>query len=175
MDYGGTPEFTEAQIPDHSADWSRVGVDNGHFWRFPPSARDSIRLTTKEIEEHLPDPAQILRRWQETSLIERIPIYDERLVLIGKWTPVKTTNQPSPSSPTCDTTNSLNPFPLSIQVFGPFPTKDTWVSYRGNCCPRCLQELSGGLGDRRRHYRQRLRLLMNIEENVFWAKEDVIR
>lgn len=45
--------LSEDQIDSHLVDWARIGVDDGHLWRFPPAKSCYLRLSAEEIERYL--------------------------------------------------------------------------------------------------------------------------
>lgn len=48
-------------------DWSRIGVDSGHIWRFPTTDHCHLRLTEEEIQKHLPNIFTLPDAWKNTT------------------------------------------------------------------------------------------------------------
>lgn len=60
-------DISEQEINSHLVDWSRIGVDSSHIWRFPTTDHCHLRLTEEEIQKHLPNIFTLLDAWKNTT------------------------------------------------------------------------------------------------------------
>ncbi len=56
-----TKPLTEEEIDSHLVDWARVGADEGHIWRFPPTEFCEHRLLEEDITTFLPCSQKLLQ------------------------------------------------------------------------------------------------------------------
>ena len=66
-------DLTEEEIANHLVDWSRLGVDQGHIWRFPKTSNCHLRLPFERIRGALPSAARLLQIWELNTNISKVP------------------------------------------------------------------------------------------------------
>lgn len=81
----------DKDLDDHGVDWSRVGIDNGDPWKFPPAPHENLRFLAREIVKYLPSSHPLILTWITTTNLSGIPDYTTFL-------------SPTPESPLLDDT-----------------------------------------------------------------------